>query len=202
MFSIPKDQPLIKGRMTIFVFAQRYDYAEFGQMVEKRQIPPEWRGHWIFSITDAYGALLPSRTDEYSFEALAGQQIAGAYMASLGKGAPRWFAEGSARLAASRIAPKDSRVLSWDDEMSGALGSMTKADDFQTGKLPPEHADLAAYSFVKFLARNAGMYNGLINALRNGQEFDKAFAASYRATPTQAAELWAAGAARSGKRKR
>jgi hypothetical protein len=200
---IPSNQPIVKGRMTLFVFAQRYDYAEFGQMVEQRQIPPEWRGHWRFTLVDAYGAVIPARMDEYSFEALAAQQIAGTYLAGLGTGTPRWFAEGSARVVATRMAPKDPRSASWDAELSGVLGSMTRGDDFLTGKLPPEHADLAAYGFVKFLMRSAAPYQSLLKALREGQEFEKAFAAAYKVAPAQAAEYWvASGAAARSKRKR
>ena len=202
ILNIPTGQPMVKGRMSVFIFNQRYDYGEFGQMVEKRSLPQEWRGHWRFTTIDAYGALLPPKGDEYSFEALAAQQIAGTYLASLGKGCPRWFAEGSARVVASRIAPKDPRVVAWDNELSGALGSMTKADDFLTGKLSPEEADVVSYSFVRFLMKSAPTYNALLSAIRGGQPFDQAFVAIYKGSPAPAAEVWAANAARSTKRKK
>jgi mono/diheme cytochrome c family protein len=38
ILKVPSGQPLIKGRMTLFVFRARYDYSEFGMMVEKRQM--------------------------------------------------------------------------------------------------------------------------------------------------------------------
>lgn len=202
LFNIPTDRPMVKGRMTIFVFGQRFEYAEFGQMVEKRQLPPEWRGHWRYTILDAYAAILPSRSDEFSFDALAAQQIAGTYVASLGKGVPRWFAEGSARVMASRMAPKDPRVVAWEQELSDVLGSMSKADDFLTGKLAPEHADIAVYSYLRFLMKNGSTYNALLNALRNGQDFDKAFSEIYKGSPAQVADLWVPSAAKMVKRKR
>src|SRR6185436_20466967 len=58
VFRAPRDQPLIKGRMSLFVFTDRYDYGEFGKMVEKRDVPSAWRGHFRYSIVDAYGAVL------------------------------------------------------------------------------------------------------------------------------------------------
>ncbi len=183
IFNMPAGQPMVKGRMSIFVFNQRYDYGEFGQMVEKRSLPAEWKGHWRFTTVDAYGALIPPKADDYSFDALVAQQIAGTYVASLGKGCPRWFAEGSARVVASRIAPKDSRVFDWENDLSGALGSMTKADDFLTGKLPPEQSDVVSYSFVRFLMKNAGLYQALLTAVRGGETFDKAFVAVFKGTP-------------------
>lgn len=202
IFNIPAKQPMIKGRMSVFIFNQRYDYGEFGQMVEKRSLPQEWKGHWRFTTIDAYGALIPPKANDYSFDALAAQQIAGTYVASLGKGCPRWFAEGSARVVASRIAPKDPRIVDWDNELSSALGAMTKADDFLTGKLPPEQSDVVSYSFVKFLMKTAGPYQALLTAVRGGQPFDKAFVDVYNHTPAQAAEFWATAAARSSKRKK
>ena len=39
IFGASASEPMIKGRMTLFFFRQRYDYSEFGQMVEK--IPEE-----------------------------------------------------------------------------------------------------------------------------------------------------------------
>lgn len=202
IFNIPSDQPMVKGRMTIFIFGQRYDYGEFGQMVEKRSLPAEWKGHWRYTTVDAYAALLPPKSDDYSFDGLVAQQIAGTYVASVGKGSPRWFAEGSARVVASRVNSKDPRVLAWENEFSEAFASMNKADDFLTGKLPPEQADVVAYQFVKSLMKNAGTYNNLLNQVRGGQPFDKAFVEVYKWPPTQLAEMWAASTAKSVKRKK
>lgn len=199
LFKVPAGQPLVKGRVTLYFFRQRYDYAEFGKMVEKRAIPAEWRGHWNFTIVDAYGALIPPRTDEYSLQALLAQQIAGTYVASLGK-APHWFAEGSARVAASLVQADDPRVAGWDESLSAVLGSMNSPDDFLTGKLPPEAADVASYSFVKFLKSDGKRYDGLLQALRDGDDFTAAFPAIYGGSPAQLAQRWAAGAARRPRR--
>jgi hypothetical protein len=202
LFNVSSERFVIKGRTTLFVFRERYGYAEFGQMVEQRQIPVEWRGHWRFTEIDAYGAFVATRSDEYASDVMAAQQFAGVYIASLGKSVPRWFAEGSARAATSRMAPKDPRVIAWDDELTGIFGAQGKPDDFLTGKLRPELADLAAYSFVKFLMRNARSYNALLDALRAGQEFERAFSSNYNGSPAQVAERWVAGTDRSVKRKR
>lgn len=202
LFSIPTGQPMVKGRTTIFIFNQRYDYGEFGQMVEKRSLPQEWKGHWQYTTIDAYCALIPPKSDDYSFDALVAQQVAGTYVASLGKGSPRWFSEGSARVVASRIAPKDPRVIDWENDFSAAVATMTKPEDFITGKLPPEQADVVSFNFVRFLMKNAGAYNNLLTALRGGQPFDKAFVEAFKATPSQAAEVWAVSASKLIKRKK
>lgn len=189
IFKAPADKPLVKGRMTLFAFGQRYDYTEFGQMVEKRNLSRQWQGHWKYDTVDAYGCLTPSRSGEYSSKALIAQQLAGVYVASQGD-VPRWFAEGSGRVAAARLAGDDSRVQAWDDSLPGVLGEMQKADDFLTGALAEEQAMVAAYSFVEFLMKDARRYQRLLASLRQGDAFDEAFAAAYGGSPSQVAQLW------------
>ncbi|MCA9269624.1 MAG: hypothetical protein KDA41_14180, partial [Planctomycetales bacterium] len=190
VFAADPDAPLVKGRLTLFAFPQRYDYAEFGQMVEKRKLPTQWYGHWSYDTVDAYGCLVPSRSGKYSANALIAQQLAGVYVASCGS-PPRWFAEGSARAVAARLAATDSRVKAWDEALPSALGAMTAADDFMTGKIPEEEAMLAAYSFAKFLMKDARRYQKLLDDLRDGGEFDAVFVQVYGGTPAQVAASWA-----------
>lgn len=197
---IPSGQPLVKGRITLYVFPQRYDYSEFGKMVEKRELPGSWRGHWRYNVIDAYAALIPARRDEYSTEVLLAQQIAGAYLGSLAGAPPRWFAEGAARVAAAKLGADDARVKAWNDQVAELAASQSKPDDFLTGKLPAENADVLSYSFVKFLMSDAGRFGRLLEALRDGTEFDEAFAAGYGGPPEQIATLWVVRAA-SGRRR-
>jgi len=190
-FKADSDAPLLKGRMTIFVFGQRYDYTEFGQMVEKRELPKEWKAHWQFDILDAYAAMLMPRSKDDAMEALLGHQIASAYVASLGD-IPRWFSEGCGRMAAAKIDAADKRVVATNEAIPEAISTSTKPDDFLTGKLSMELRDVASYSFVCFLVqKNPKSFDQLLDALRKGTDFEKAFTATYRATPNQVAEAWA-----------
>lgn len=186
----PSDQALIKGRLTLFFFAQRYDYSEFGQMVEKRELPRGWRGHWKYDVVDAYGALIPPRTDEYSLDSLISEQLAATYMASLSD-TPEWFADGVGRVVASRIAVKDSRVTAWNSELPEILAEFVKPDDFLRGKIPPEAAAIAGYSFVKFLMKDSKRTGALMDALRAGEKFATAFSKVYGGSPAQATQIWA-----------
>jgi hypothetical protein len=190
IFKAPRDQALVKGRVTLFVFGDRYDYGEFGKMVEKRDLPSAWRGHYRFSITDAYAAVLTPKADDYSLDALIGQGLASVYVASLGKGVPHWFAEGCGRVAASRLAPSDDRrVGQWDSELSGVLGTMAAPNDFLAGKLQPEQADIASFSFAKFLMADR-RFGNLLDALRKGGEFKQAFSSTFGAAPDELAKVW------------
>ena len=202
MLGAASDRALLKGRMTLFLFKQRYDYSEFGQMVEKRPLPKEWRGHWRFTIVDAYGAMIPPRSDEYTLDGLVGQQVAGTYVASLGT-LPRWFSEGTGRVVAAKIAPQDKRIAAWDNALPGVLGGMSQTDDFLKGRLPAEDADVASYSFVRFLMDDSARFTTLLAELRKGQPFDRSFAKIYGAIPSQITQIWVRHAAtRSGRRRR
>jgi hypothetical protein len=186
----PRGQPLVKGRVTLFVFGERYDYGEFGQMVEKRELPLTSRGHFRYTIVDAYGAVLTPKAGDYDLDALIAQQLGAIYAASLGKNVPHWFAEGCGRVVASRIAPStDRRVNQWDAELSGAVGSLDKPDDFLAGKLAPEIADICSFSFVKFLMADRKFAN-LMEGLRKGGDFKKVFNDALGATPEQVAAVW------------
>lgn len=190
VFKAPRDQALVKGRVTLFVFGDKYDYGEFGKMVEKRDLPTEWRGHYKFSIVDAYGAVLAPKATEYSLDALIAQELGAVYIASLGKGVPHWFAEGCGRVVASRLAPNgDRRVSAWDDELSSVLGTMAAPDDFLAGKLQPEQSDIASYSFVRFLSADR-RFGNLIDGLRKGGEFKPTVSATFGATPEELAKQW------------
>jgi mono/diheme cytochrome c family protein len=200
IFKAPKDQPLVKGRVTLFVFGERYNYGEFGKMVEERDLPNSWRGHYRFSIVDAYGVVLTPKANDYSLDALIAQQLAAVYVASLGKGVPHWFAEGCGRVVASRLAPANDRRLSqWDEELTGAIGSLAAPDDFLKGKLAPEQADICAFSFAKFLMGDRRFTN-LIDGLRNGGDFKKVFQDSFGATPEQLAAVWVRNPPKVGRR--
>jgi hypothetical protein len=195
IFGARSNEPLIKGRMSLFVFKQRYDYSEFGQMVEKRELPKEWRGHWNFTIIDAYGALIPPNDSSYTLEGLVAQQLAATYVASLNN-PPRWFSEGCGRVAASRMAAKDARVAAWKDGLGAALAKLSSPSDFMTGKIPPEDADICSFSFVSGLMKDSKRFNAILDGLRAGEDFNKLFTASYGFGPEKVAEIWARTAAR------
>lgn len=184
------DEPLVKGRVTLFLLAKREDYAQFGTNVEKRAPPAQWSGHWTGTAADGYGVSLVPSGGEYSMEALLIQQLTGLHVANLGA-VPRWFAEGAARAAAARLKPDDARVQAWDQVLPAVAASLQRADDFQTGKTSPESADVASYSFVKLLLTDARRWRTLLEGVRSGKDFDATFAEAYGSGPSQVAEIWA-----------
>jgi len=189
MFKTPEADPLIKGRMTLFVFDKRYDYGEVGTMLEGRELPASWRGHWMYNPLDPYGCVLLEQNGTAAPGVVA-QQIAGVYVASLGE-VPRWFAEGSARAIAARLDPRDSRVQGWDRQVAEVLESLERPESFLAGTLAPEEGDVLSYSFVsKLLMAPASRYVGVIGALQGGAPFGEAFAKIYGGDPTELIDPW------------
>ncbi|WP_425618936.1 c-type cytochrome domain-containing protein [Anatilimnocola sp. NA78] len=200
VFKAPADQPLIKGRLSLLVFRDRYSYSEFGKMVEKRSLPQAWRGHFKFSTVDAYaGVVVPKAgtSQDYSIQGLITQQLAGTYMASLGKGVPHWFADGTGRVVTARLSPGDSRVNQWNEAVPGVVGSMMSSDAFLNGNMEQEAADIAAYSFVRSLMTDSRKFQILVDNLRKGGEFNKTFSEVYGGSPAQLTAAWAPKAATS-----
>ena len=160
-------------------------------MVERRDIPGMWRGHFKFSIVDAYAAVIPPKADDYSLQTLIAQQLGGCYVASLGKGGtPLWFSQGVGRVVASRLDGGDHRVVAWDNAIPEIVASLPSADAFLTGKLDPESSDIAAYSFVKFLMTDGKRFQVLLDKLRAGGDFAKVFPEVYGKTPSALCDVW------------
>ena len=192
---LPTGKPLVKGKTTLYILNTRYDYTEFGKMIEARtEVPRSWRGHWNFTVVDSYGAIVPARDEEYSNDVLIAQQIAGTYVASLAGRPPRWFAEGTSRAVAAQVQREDDALIQgWNSSVAAALTTSQKANDFMGNGLDTDLANAAAYSFVTFLIKgDAKRFSSLLRGLDSGVPFDRAFVQVYGSTPAQMASIWAA----------
>ena len=117
-FKITKGPATFKGRVTVFVFEKRYDYSEFGKMVEQRDLPFQQRAHWQYNRLDAYGAVMAGFEQPEQLEPFVAQQLAAIYVKSLGD-VPGWFAEGSGRVFASSLAARDLDSRRRESEVTG-----------------------------------------------------------------------------------
>ncbi|WP_254509791.1 c-type cytochrome domain-containing protein [Anatilimnocola floriformis] len=200
IFKAPADKPLIKGRLSLLIFKDRYSYSEFGKMVEKRTIPAQWRGHFMFDTVDAYAAVTvprPGTAQDYPIQGMILQQLAGTYMASIGKNVPHWFAEGAGRVVASRLSANDPRVRAWDESIPAVVSSMPASDSFLGNDMDQEAADIAAYSYVKHLMGDTRRFQILVDGLRKGGDFNQLFNDVYGGSPAAVTQGWVRKAANS-----
>jgi hypothetical protein len=198
MLALPADEPLVKGNITLYVFGLKVDYSEFAFMVEQRKMERSSRGHWRYTIVDAYGAVVPPGSrDDYGLDVLVAQQIASAAVAARGS-APMWFSEGVGRSVAAKTNAEDSRVAVWLEQLPTAAKQMAKPDDFMTGNLPPEDAAIVSYGFVSALMKKDRQFKMLLGKLWKGEAFDAAFQGTYGRPPAEMAAAWVQSGAKPG----
>jgi hypothetical protein len=104
-------------------------------------------------------------------------------------------------VVATRLAPaSDPRIARWDDELSGTIGSLAAPDDFLKSKLSPEQNDVCSFSFAKFLMNDAKRFGALLEGLRKGTPFAKAFSDAYGDKPEALAAVWVRNPPKAGRR--
>lgn len=185
----PAGDPLIKGRATLFVFSRRYDYSELGRMVEKRELSPDWTGHWTYDVIDAYACLLLPRDEEAPLDARLAELLGGLYVESRGV-VPAWFSEGSSRAIAARVAARSDEVLDWIAELKDLHATIDNPEALLGNSLPEAESKLLRFGFVQFLMSDIKRYTRLLESLGEGTEFDSALKEAYGREAPELVELW------------
>ena len=189
-FNLSPDEPFFKGRMTLFAFKRHFDYSEFGTMVERRELPADWHGHWRYNVVDCYGCVIVP-DDDKGVELTLAEIFAGSYIENQAK-MPRWFAEGAARAIAARLVSRDSVVRHWDDEIKQALADGRGPDDFlKAGEVLSAESGALSYGFMKGLMSRMPKFIAILNDLHHGTPFDVAFRKHFGGDPATLAAGWA-----------
>ena len=199
---VPVADPFVKGGVTAYVFASRYDYGELGRMVEKRESAARNESHGRFTIVDAYIALhTPSSVTDDTLESHLAQQITGVYLASLGQ-SPHWFRAGVTKAVAAQLTPRSQTTMDWNDEYTAAFRRLAAPDDFLTGKSTAEDIESLAHGFSRFLLSDARRFRAIMKSLQEGTAFDTAFLRVYGGNPKDVAVVWARREAQQWQRRR
>ncbi|HBE70591.1 MAG TPA: hypothetical protein DDW52_20795 [Planctomycetaceae bacterium] len=181
-FAVPKSQPLTRGGLSVFVVNTRYDYSEFGQMIESRELPRSWRSHWSRQGPQVYSvALVDAGWTEEEAPAHALHALSGAYFGSYPT-VPYWFAEGAARLTViNQFRRGSGLVAAWQAGSASALQRLGSTTELLDDKLDEEVAGQAGLrvAAIVFDRRNRRRYEKFLTALQEGKSFETAFAANY-----------------------
>ncbi|HEV3341606.1 MAG TPA: c-type cytochrome domain-containing protein [Pirellulales bacterium] len=187
--NLPSDEPFFKGRMTLFAFKRHFDYSEFGTMVERRELPTDWHGHWRYNVVDCYGCLLVP-DDDKGIELTLAEVFAGAYIENQAK-MPRWFAEGAARAIAARVVARDPVAKQWDQEVKEALAAGRGPDDFlKAGDVLSTDSGALSYGFMKSLLSRMPKFTALLSDLHQRTPFEAAFRKHFGGDPATLAAAW------------
>jgi mono/diheme cytochrome c family protein len=190
LFNLSPDEPFFKGRMTLFAFRRHFDYTEFGTMVERRELPTDWHGHWRYNVVDCYGCVIVS-DDNKGVELTLAEVFAGSYIENQAK-MPRWFAEGAARAIAARLVSRDTVAKHWDDEVKEALAAGRGPDDFlKAGEVLSADSGALSYGFMKALMSRMPKFVAILNDLHKGTPFEVAFRQHFGSDPATLAAGWA-----------
>lgn len=176
MFKINSKEPLIKGGITIFALKQRYDYSEFGTMLESRSLPPEWSSHWRYDNLDVYAAMVFDKAANKINETSLVQQFTSLWLSSF-EGVPKWFADGAGRQAlAVSVGINDARVQPWIKRLPGSMSQIKDLKPFLQGSMNDEDSATIGFGVIRFMveAKMKAQYDAIIRSLASGMSFEQA----------------------------
>lgn len=187
---LPTDRPLVKGKITLFIFDKKFEYTEFGRVAEGRELPQQQLGHWFFNFIDCYGGIVAQDSSPEVLSPLLTETIVGAYLDSLGSSAPRWFAVGAARNVAAQLHAKSPVVKGWQDAVMTAAGAGLSSDAVLNTKSPDANVKAASQIFVRDLMKQSA-WTSLLTSIAKGSKFDAAFNNAFRNNPKAVFDAWA-----------
>ena len=175
------DQPFVRGNATIFAFSKRYDFGEFGRMVEERNFPRTISSTWARTPDRAYVTVLLTRNQTAAdVEVELHRQLSALFVAARAQDVPRWFADGYGWAETQKAFPRDEMVSTLQDRAEEAARKMNKLDDFVNNRIDADKAALVGYLFVKELKKKSSAFKKLMADIDKGQSFEKSFAKHFK----------------------
>ncbi len=169
--------PLVKGKITVYFFEKRYDFNEFGMMVQGHGAPKDQRMNWGFDQVDSFAAILLNSDDSLAEASQIDlcRGLTANTIAAQSSEVPRWFADGIGYQTASEMFAKNEITAQWLPKATEILGrDKDILKQFLAGKLAEDQAGLIGYFVVNNLRSQPG-YKKLMSALQQGTGFDEAF---------------------------
>lgn len=186
LLKLPDQDPMIKGGMTVFVLNNRYNYGEFGRMIQGHELPKNWQAHWNSEGIDVYGVVLADDGwNEDTTEPLALQLTVGGFLGSYA-GVPYWFAEGMARsLVVTKFRRGYPAAAQWLAAQPQAIAGLKNSKDLAAGKLDEDSTGLIGMGLASVMTNrsNRRRFDKLLEELQAGSNFDDAMRKSFGPTP-------------------
>jgi hypothetical protein len=182
-------EPLIwRGKLIVFVFKDRFSYAEFTQTNERVEVPVETTGHSRVTASEgeAYIALQDigdsPTEDSPGVRAQLMVLLAEGLLQRSANRVPDWAARGMGLALAARIDPRNPYFRGLNAGAHDALRAIDKPEElFANGTFSP--ADLApvGYTLVTYMikARSEANFVAFLDQLRAGKMLNDALAGVY-----------------------
>ena len=176
LFSV-RDKQLWRGRLTIFVFRDRFGYTEFNQVIHRRDTPREMTGHSVVtaSAEDAYVVL-------QDVGAAAGREspgmrlnlidhVTGAFLKRDKGRLPEWVARGTGIVLAEQTDPDNESIKAMRATAAEAVRGLARSEDlFSDGTFSPSQTAAVGYTLVKYMMSRggSGRFVRFVRSLQNG----------------------------------
>jgi mono/diheme cytochrome c family protein len=197
-----KEEPLFRGKLTIFVFKERFGYEEFNATIDRRDVPREVVGHSRVTPEEAYVALLDVGDDESddspAMRLNLMEHLAGAFLRRDAKEAlPDWLIRGTGLALGAKLDLGGAYL----GKLRRSAGSVLIAarlerpeQIFEGGTFSPSDVAPVGLTVVEFLLKQGGgaKFGQFVKRVQNGEKVDEALQAVYGAPPRALAAAYAA----------
>lgn len=197
-----KETRLWKGKLAVFVFADRFGYEEFNQSVHRREVPREVIGHSEVSANMEEALIAIQDVGDAATETSPGMQVSviehvtGAFLKRGGGGLPDWTIRGAGLALANQQSKGNPYLVAMPAEASEILreARIAKPEDiFANGTFSPGEVGPIGFTLVDFMLKRGGPKNfgEFVRKIQSGSSPDAALKAVYNADGKTLAQAYA-----------
>ena len=193
-YPLPDGEQAFRGRLTVFVAKDRFDYEEFNMVLLNRRTPKSVSGHSVINANfeTAYIALHDVGDTEsatvLTTEQLMTSLLSQSYLTRDGSSLPDWLKQGFGMLESS-LKSDSVYVKAISGRAAKAVATISDAGTlFDDGTLLPDETGDVGYLLVKFLQSHGGpaRFQQFVGELRQNPNASRAVEKIYS---TSAVEL-------------
>jgi hypothetical protein len=192
-YPLPDDQQAFRGRLTVFVTKERFDYEEFNTVLLNRRTPKSVSGHSVITpeFETAYVAMHDTGDTE-SADSLTAQQLmksllSQSYLTRDGSNLPDWLKQGFG-IQESGLKPDSLYAKSIPNRVANAVSTITDSSKlFDDGTLAPEEVADVGYLLIRFLEGQGGpaRFQQFVSELRKNSNAASAVKRVYNTSAAQ-----------------
>lgn len=182
-------KPVWKGRLAIFVYKDRFGYAEFNQTINNREALRGMEGHAIVTNYQDQAYIALQDVGDTASASSPGlkfrlyENLIAAYLKKESGKLPNWLVQGTGiALAANELPSKDYLDSTQGTAETAVRGVNNVADIVRPGTFSPAQEGPVGYTLVSFLLNSGGTSNlgQLIKSIDRTGDLNAAFKAVYK----------------------